>query len=747
MPTTVIRLLQVNTRLYSSSLLDGHPWDAKNNPKPRSGDFPFRRDPFLKMLDYAKPDLIAVQECDHEDVVLADLLPHLGKTWAQESRGKVAVLYNGALFELVKSYEWDMPNGPADPRRLVLAHLRERSTGADLWFGSAHLGVHFTGEQAARRTQAKFILDRLAELKLDPAKDRVAIAGDINDTPTYPSLGVRTVMRAGGLTDLRTRLSDADMNGDMRNTHHGYKPTQNEGRWLDEIFTSKPVKPLKGEVIPLDPTHDYPNASDHNAVLARLEITIPPAPVPPPAVVVVPKPTPAPPPVPPVVVVVPAVPAPAPPVVVPPPSPGVLAAQVATAKNKGLTNGEALAAACDKTGLPFYLACTILQKETGGRNVYGHDKGGAFSDPTGANIDVTEANYAEFHRLVFEQGHTSNGVGPMQVTWEGHFTAMDAAGLKPWVPTDNILYGVGVLQKSLTAYLSKGSNAEQAFWLTAKDYNGNAAYADDAVAKAKTWQAWVGVADAPELAITAAVTPPPPVVVVTPPPAPTPTPPPPPPVPKPAPTPAPKPAPVTTGATWYPPASKTQRRDGEGGSKDLTGITMAHISKVVLHSTETQGWPGYPDFAPQLTYDPWHHQWRQHMALNRSASTLKDPSSTAVRENRDDVAQVEIVGYCDPGMWPKYGHNVEEMDDRALRELGAFLAFMHQQWQVPLVAVPSWVSYPKSYGERAAQRLSGPAYDKFAGVLGHQHASGNLHGDPGHIEIGKILTYAKAAAK
>lgn len=139
---------------------------------------------------------------------------------------------------------------------------------------------------------------------------------------------------------------------------------------------------------------------------------------------------------------------------------------------------------------------------------------------------------------------------------------------------------------------------------------------------------------------------------------------------------------------WYPPASKVQPKDGTAGSKNLTGITMAKITKVLLHSTESTAWPSYPTFAPTLTYDPWHHQWRQHMPINRSATTLQDPASTHVRENRDDIVQVEIVGYCDPATAKKYGHSVEALDAQAIADLGAFLAWMHTNWQVPLTSIP-----------------------------------------------------------
>jgi hypothetical protein len=161
--------------------------------------------------------------------------------------------------------------------------------------------------------------------------------------------------------------------------------------------------------------------------------------------------------------------------------------QILAAQAKGLINVVPLAKACDRYGFPFYLACVILEKETRGQNVFGHDKGGAMY---GAG-EVTEAKYREFRRLI-DSGQTSQGVGPMQITWKGYFPVMEADGLKPWLPADNILFGVGILSRSLQRGLEQGLSLEKAFWLAAKSYNGNASYADDAVAKAKVWLAAVG---------------------------------------------------------------------------------------------------------------------------------------------------------------------------------------------------------------------------------------------------------------
>ncbi len=169
-------------------------------------------------------------------------------------------------------------------------------------------------------------------------------------------------------------------------------------------------------------------------------------------------------------------------------------AQIIAAQAKGLINVVPLAEACDKYKFPFHLGCVILDKETDGKNIFGHDKGGAFSDPDGKDIEVTEGRYREFRRLI-DSGMTSNGVGPMQITWKGYFPVMESQGLKPWVPADNIMFGISILSASLTRGLEQGLTLEKAFWNTAKSYNGNASYADDAVVKARTWAATVGSSD------------------------------------------------------------------------------------------------------------------------------------------------------------------------------------------------------------------------------------------------------------
>jgi hypothetical protein len=172
--------------------------------------------------------------------------------------------------------------------------------------------------------------------------------------------------------------------------------------------------------------------------------------------------------------------------------------QIIAAQAKGLINVTALAKACDEFSFPFFLACVILDKETDGRNIYGHDVGGIFTYPDGRNVEVTEANYAEFLRRL-AAGETSNGVGCFQLTFRGYHIgsqSLTALGYKAWIPADNIRYAIGrILAPSLKAGLARGLTIEQAFWQTAKSYNGNTSYADDAIVRARTWAATVGTSD------------------------------------------------------------------------------------------------------------------------------------------------------------------------------------------------------------------------------------------------------------
>jgi hypothetical protein len=86
---------------------------------------------------------------------------------------------------------------------------------------------------------------------------------------------VRKIARDAGYNHLRGRLSDAAMTGDSRNTFNGWKITKREGKWIDDVLTSRSVRPYSG-VVELTDTTAYPIfVTDHNGVFARVEFGVP----------------------------------------------------------------------------------------------------------------------------------------------------------------------------------------------------------------------------------------------------------------------------------------------------------------------------------------------------------------------------------------------------------------------------------------------------------------------------------------
>lgn len=197
-----------------------------------------------------------------------------------------------------------------------------------------------------------------------------------------------------------------------------------------------------------------------------------------------------------------------------------------------------------------------------------------------------------------------------------------------------------------------------------------------------------------------------------------------------------------SGILFYPLADRTAQ--WFGGQYPGTVMQMVR-PKLILHTTETAGgWPSYGSgaTAPTLTYNPWQRKWRQHFRINQSARALRDPASTPVRENQADVVQVEIAAYSDPTQFTT-GKGIDKLTEDAYDDLGRFVAFLALEWSLPLTAVPKWLPFPSSYGANNGVRMTSSGYAAYSGILGHQHAPGQTHGDPGNIAIGRILEAAR----
>jgi hypothetical protein len=134
-----------------------------------------------------------------------------------------------------------------------------------------------------------------------------------------------------------------------------------------------------------------------------------------------------------------------------------------------------------RAGLPVALACAVLEKETGFRNVFGHDAvRNPVKSPPGGLLAVTPDNYREYlkHR---RRGLGNQGVGPMQLTSAFLQDRADQLG-GCWQPGPNIRVGLEFLagnirrtglRPGVVAYNGSGPAAQR--------------YADDVLTRARVW--------------------------------------------------------------------------------------------------------------------------------------------------------------------------------------------------------------------------------------------------------------------
>jgi hypothetical protein len=167
----------------------------------------------------------------------------------------------------------------------------------------------------------------------------------------------------------------------------------------------------------------------------------------------------------------------------------------------GLVNADLIVQAASATGVPLAVLAAMVEKETGGKNIYGHDAGGVFSTlygsvtvegvtyGKGANIPVTQSNFAEFRRQVIDNGKTSNGVGPCQITYWGFFAQNPTYEF--WDALQNLKFGADLIK----SYLA-GDTSDASISAAGARYNGGTnpgekalAYGADLLTKTNAWRA------------------------------------------------------------------------------------------------------------------------------------------------------------------------------------------------------------------------------------------------------------------
>lgn len=184
-----------------------------------------------------------------------------------------------------------------------------------------------------------------------------------------------------------------------------------------------------------------------------------------------------------------------------------------------------------------------------------------------------------------------------------------------------------------------------------------------------------------------------------------------------------------SGATW--------KGDGISGGSYLGSPDW----KVVIHTTETRGLPGYNGgrYAPHFTYMPDRGLFIQHTDTNVAARALRNASG-GNQTNRDHAIQLEVVCYSARGIAIEYGGTwVGELPPVVYREIAEWIRWVNQHHPIKYVW-PGRQALSYAQANASGFRLTGTDWDTFNGICGHQHVDENTHWDPGAFDWNALMT-------
>lgn len=174
-----------------------------------------------------------------------------------------------------------------------------------------------------------------------------------------------------------------------------------------------------------------------------------------------------------------------------------------------IKNFELAKQVAEEYEIPLALLCAVIEKESNGHHIYGHDTDGVYSTRgrtvvvdglsygVGANVPVTPRNFAEFERRVLA-GEKSNGVGIMQITYAGpvradgtrdggYLRVAREKGLDLSKELDNIRMGADIIRGHLQK--AGGAPSKDAVVYVGTKYNGRSTYGEDLWVKYNKWVA------------------------------------------------------------------------------------------------------------------------------------------------------------------------------------------------------------------------------------------------------------------
>lgn len=245
---TRARLLNINTRRSDVPCAAEHKWRV-------------RRPKLVKIIVDCSPSIMTVQECtpEQEKDLLADLAKWSGKPWKLATHGNSGVFWNTAKWTGSNIRDFDLAAAKGEmTRRFTVVDLASVKTKEKITVGATHLSVHYSTSAVWRIKQVDQICDILKG-------DLNVVGADLNSTLSASVPGPRKEFKDDqSMLGLRDKCTTPVIRGDY-NTHHGYKPTKREGKWLDEIETGKAIKVYAAEVVLTG------QATDHNGLRASIE--------------------------------------------------------------------------------------------------------------------------------------------------------------------------------------------------------------------------------------------------------------------------------------------------------------------------------------------------------------------------------------------------------------------------------------------------------------------------------------------
>ena len=126
----------------------------------------------------------------------------------------------------------------------------------------------------------------------------------------------------------------------------------------------------------------------------------------------------------------------------------------------------------------------------------------------------------------------------------------------------------------------------------------------------------------------------------------------------------------------------------------------------------------------------------QCIPINRAGRSLQHPSGPET--NRANCIQVEVVGFTSKDEAIRLGHPelfVGNWEPAVYRALHRLMKWSHRNFDVPMRA-----DHPFP-GQAGFRRLGGQEFFDAVGLVGHCHAAGNDHGDPGSLKTGLVLPW------